>query len=486
MTSAPPGFTFRGLYCYRSESDPDAFSYVPGEPTPEVDPRNRPTLTLWTSDQGAILQLGVRWGADLDLQKELGRRIAERFPEIERRRLRLMPVPATIEEVALSLRDGTGVLNDLATVSCSGFPPYTALFHLQLDAEQEAAVIEALSGKLGFLRVTYRGTLPSEVPVAVKISGDVREDLSALQEGTPLASCRDRVDLALASGRLTLSALHPAGVPRQTVEGVEELAKDRAAEVLKRMKEGLGSHEGAERSSLEVRVERTAQGALPIAPSADVGTWFQHGQGRDHVRALPTAGTGDATLVPRPASVRIGFAIAQAPIAFVAVQWGNSQAVLPVSQPAPVTVHGGGEAPLVVTTSYTDGGPRYSVQLPVQGGGEWLLSPQDLGLAEVVLDASARKESGKRLVVDVQYLPSGNGTPDGRSVIFRYGDWVERWYVVTRSQGLAGRLEYDWQETDADGVVTKQPLVTTGQPSITLSATGNASPSPASPTTERR
>src|SRR3712207_3058312 len=56
MTKLPEGIDFKGIYCYQNKNDPSTFFYLPREPKPEPDPQGKPTLTLWVSEQGAMLQ----------------------------------------------------------------------------------------------------------------------------------------------------------------------------------------------------------------------------------------------------------------------------------------------------------------------------------------------------------------------------------------------------------------------------------------------
>jgi hypothetical protein len=161
-----------------------------------------------------------------------------------------------------------------------------------------------------------------------------------------------------------------------------------------------------------------------------------------------------------PATVRIGIEVSSdLPIAFVQLTRGQSQMTLRGPAFTPVTMPANGtDGPLVVKTHYTNGGPAYETTLSASPANEWALTPHDLGLEEVTLDASAAKEAGARQVqIQISYKPSGSGTEDERTINFRYGDWTDHWYVVTRSAGLDGVIEYHWKATDADGAETRHP-----------------------------
>jgi hypothetical protein len=114
---------------------------------------------LWLGN-GALLQLGVRWGAGAArleaFREEVARRTGERSSAV-----RLSPLAATVEEVRLELADGAGGFRTIASSTSSGAPPFTALFNVRLEADQAVLAAEAAAGREGRLRVTYRLSLPA-------------------------------------------------------------------------------------------------------------------------------------------------------------------------------------------------------------------------------------------------------------------------------------------------------------------------------------
>src|SRR5713226_7721746 len=98
MTSLPGCAEFRGLSYSRSRDDPATFFYLPAGPSAERDQHSRPTLILWASDQGAILQLGTRWEADAALLAAFRQYLAEQF-QLEPPVIRLSPMPVAIAGV---------------------------------------------------------------------------------------------------------------------------------------------------------------------------------------------------------------------------------------------------------------------------------------------------------------------------------------------------------------------------------------------------
>lgn len=469
MTESASGSVFRGIYYYQSKDDPATFFYIPEKPCPEKDPGGKPTLTLWVSDQGAILQLGTRCGVNADQFKDILKHVAGQFPDLDSASIRFMPIMASIREATLSIGDGTGKFTDVQTTSTSGFPPFSALFNVSLTAEQKTRAVAALSGHQGFLRIAYRGSLPSEVPVTVSISGDVRYDIEDLGSDATVERCRDQIDVAVTAGRLNVTRSYPSGVSDEILKEVEALAREKGAEILLRMSCDLRAGFTPNLSALEVTVSMPEKRYLPIELTADVSTWFIAGQGTDHIRVLATTIAPDKRATSETSTVKFGSDLADAPIAFIHVECGKSKATIrgPTFGPVILADAGMGE-PLLIKTSYTDGGPPYESKLSSPGSSGWVLFPKDLGLAKVVLDCSEHKQSGKKAVIHVLYKPSGKGTEDERSVTFRYGDWVDSWYVVTRSECLDGVLEYDWKETTEDGSVIAYPTAATDQTEVKL------------------
>jgi hypothetical protein len=470
VSDLPIGFDIHGLRCWRSATDPSTVFYVPGDPSPERDPSGRPTLTLSVTDQGAMLQLGTLWAADGELLAELPELLVERFPDLDPVLVQLAPAPVTVDGVTLLLGDGMGGFTELKTARSSGFPPYSALFNVRLDAEEKVRVLAALNRRAGFLAVRYRMTLPIEVMASTAISGDVRADVVELGPDASLADSKRRVESALGAGRLALSRTATTGAPAELQARADRLAMEKAASVLLHLaRQGAG--EPVE-SALEAEATLKEPVSLPIERATDVGTWFPAGQGLDHVHVL-TAPPGDRSVSPTGASgelVRLGFDREDAPIAFVQLSRGAAKATLRAPGFEPVTLSGDASGgPLVVRTHYTDGGPSFESTRQTPDAGGWVLGPEALGLARVVVDGSRLRAGGARAArVRVRYRPSGGGSADDRTVYLRDDRWTASWYVVTRSADLGGVLEFEVRETAADGSVVQHAAETTAEPLVQL------------------
>ena len=154
-------------------------------------------------------------------------------------------------------------------------------------------------------------------------------------------------------------------------------------------------------------------------------------------------------------------------MAFVQLNWDGEQATIRPPVFNPVTLNGRTDKPLVVKTFYTDGGSPFEATLPSLTTNELKLTPPDIGLAQVMIDASARRKAGAtQAKIQVSYEPAGNGTADEHLIRFRFGDWTDSWYVVTRSSDLDGTLKIGRTETNSDGSVVTHPAVTTDKTAI--------------------
>src|SRR5262249_7875715 len=149
-------------------------------------------------------QLGANWKSTPAQLEALRTELARRHPEIDPSAIRLSSGASSVQRVTLALGDGTGSFEPLQSSSSSGFPPYSAIFNVQLNKDQKERAAAALNGRSGFLQVTYLVTVPSLVSAAATITGDVQKDLASLDANATLEDCRVRIQEALISGRLKM------------------------------------------------------------------------------------------------------------------------------------------------------------------------------------------------------------------------------------------------------------------------------------------
>jgi hypothetical protein len=137
-----------------------------------------------------------------------------------------------------------------------------------------------------------------------------------------------------------------------------------------------------------------------------------------------------------------------------------------------VTEGGGpaGAGTVRVTTGYTDGSPTHARDVPA-GAGDVLLSPGDLGLAEVTVDGRPlARDGGVTAEVLLTYRPR-NGRERHHTLRLGGGSWIaHRWLVVP--PGAAPAVEYGWTATTADGRTERQARARSETGNIVLSFSG--------------
>jgi hypothetical protein len=361
---------------YRDRMIANRFYFIAGDPTPELAPNGAPTLSLWVTDSDARLQLGVQWKLAPGDEEQLRDTIARRYPPLTATAIVLQPATARVQAVDLLIRNGRETLENLATATSSGFPPFTTLFAVPLNAIQKNHAVSALHGRTGFLAVRY-----------------------------------------------TVEVINEQGQTQQIVR------------------------------------------------TMDIGHWFTTRRGSDHIRVMPTASLTPAKpSVPPSQLFGVDERLKNAPIAFIHLERGSATAVLrpPAFEPVSVALP---DAPLRCTTHYTIGKP-YTVVLDKPGPANLcLLTPADVGLAEMVVSAPDYQATGAREVrVQVRYIPQGDGTDDERTVYLRGSKWQEQWWVITRHPTLHGTVEVTTKVTEENGAIRMLPRRRQQESAIVISS----------------
>src|SRR5580765_349806 len=223
-------------------------------------------------------------------------------------------------------------------------------------------------------------------------------------------------------------------------------------------------------ANLAATAMATMPTTIPLSRSTDVGSWYHGGSGAKVTVAPSTNGTiAERKGTPCTIRVAIGFDLKDLAVAFVQLSWGSEQATVRPPMFNPVTLNGRTDKPLVVKTFYTDGGPPYETRVVTLPANELKLRPSDIGLIQVAIDASARRKAGAtQAKINVSYEPAHDGTSNEHLTSFRFGDWTDSWYIVTRSPDLGGILKINRTETLSDGSVVTPPAVTTDKTAIIL------------------
>jgi hypothetical protein len=469
MPTAP--FEMNGIDIFPDPDDTYTFRYLAGEPSPEIAPDGQPTLILWASDQGGMLQLGTHWGLDEATQAELLVRLADRYPQLKRDAIRLVPVSVMVKDVTLAIGDGSSQFTPLESKASSGYPPFATIFNLQLSAEQKVNAQSALNERPDFLRVTYHVDVSMPVTVETRLAGDLTQ---AIRSAGSIASITDSLQLietALSSGALQITRSGAADAPANLRQRVDQLAKHKAAELLLSLVRGTIRE--PDTAHFEALAVLTEQASFPIERSTDVASWFSQGSGADHIRVLGVSLPDQAPTDPSgpgqtPAKVALGFQAVDLPVAFIRAGEGTLRS--PGFEPITISPSTANQ-PLDVETHYTTGAPPFKTTLSAPANGDWQLLPEHLGLLKVVVDGQAVQQKGdQRARVRVQYRNQEGGIGDDRLIYLRDDHWIESWYVITSGE-TGGSFAYEWSETKADGSLVQHDRVTSSSPELTLETT---------------
>jgi hypothetical protein len=306
-----------------------------------------------------------------------------------------------------------------------------------------------------------------------------------------------QIDRALAAGQLTFSELTIGDATDELRAQVQQEARQLAArQLMAYANEARAADLLPDRAQLRAVSSQRLPRSYPITLTLDLGLLFADGTGGQHIQVSPTtiavrpveqgpevqqtttaalpqeAFTHPATSATNPAPpqerrVRLAFDAQNTPVVSVEVESAGKRAKLrrptfrEVGLPA-------GDGPLRVETNYLVGA-AFKRELPAAA--EWGLDPAALGLAWLRVDARRVQASGaQRIQVTVRYRPAGSGSSDSKQIQFARGDaeWLTGWYLVTRSDTLAGVIEWSWTETSAEGKTTRHPMAQTENPVLEL------------------
>jgi hypothetical protein len=156
-----------GVHAYLQSGDPAGLvRYVPGDPTPQVDADGKPTLTVVDSGTSAVLAAGTRLSLSDAQRNDLEVTLLEQIDGVNR--IDFEPAGFTVSQVTLSLADGQGAYQTLATTAAAA-PGFEASFSVALDGDQRTRAIAAVNGTAGLLKIEY--TLDVAAPAAATLPG---------------------------------------------------------------------------------------------------------------------------------------------------------------------------------------------------------------------------------------------------------------------------------------------------------------------------
>ena len=423
------------------ESEDDTWRFIPGKPIPEMA-GSRPTLHLYVSTSGAVLQLGAQWTVRPDLLEKLTKEIALRTgrQEVD---IQLQPAPASVKQVTVETGDGKGPLVAVSSSSSSGFPPYNAIFRILMDSAKKDAVVAALNGRAGFLAVRYRAAATLRVSAHAVLKGDIAQAAETLDSSSTFPEVVEWINAAVAEGRLNLSVKAIGDADASLLSKAREVALKRFAQALR---DWLGRQETIPAGESALRVEAVESELIErvLNRTGDVSEWFEPGQGQKHITVLPGGDVG-----PSPTEVRVSlrFPAVDLPVAFVEVRMADKRALLRPPGFEPVVLAAKGSV-LQVTTHYTTGQPPYKTQ--VAPGESERLEPSALGLTQITVDGTGRRDAGvESIQLHLKFRPSGRGSPEDRTFHLGESQWVASFYMATLGEPIAGEFDLEWTESTA-------------------------------------
>lgn len=467
-TSCIPGaFEFDQLICFPNTPQPASYYYVPRHAQPQRGSDGAPMLNLIAAGATGFLQLTASWDVPGGTLEALRQEIAARDNIEDPATVRLAFAPVQIEGCALLVGDGTGEEEELARSATSGMPPYSALFSVTLNEAQLANAAAAINGRFGFLMIRYAASLAVPVEVVARLSGDATDLARELQErpAMPDGDLQSLIAEALEQGRLAIHLTAPSVASADLQARARDMLLTEATGALRRLAGGepLGT------ADLEVTASLVEDMVVALTPAADVADWLQGG-----APVTPAPGR-DPTDVPPPppdqaVTLSMGFPAKAAPLALVEVRLGEARALWTPPDFASLRLPGGATTErLQIETSYTSGGVAYRCELARPEHGELALTPDDLGLTMVTVDARPLAAADmQKARIWLRYRPGGGPVVDERTIHFRHRDWQACWFLVTRGQPTAGALEFTWKATTADGRIVDRPMAVATSPNIVL------------------
>lgn len=263
-----------GVLCFRSEERPDLWLYVPGPPQPELV-NGRPSLHLYASRDGGVLQLGSQWAVTPQQHEKLQRQLRISAEEVD-----LQPAPATVQQAVVEAADERGARIPLASSQSSGFPPHTALFRVSLTDPAKTLITAALHGREDFLFVRYHVVATLRVAARAVLTADIVR--AGLDPSLSRKDIEAWLENGIKEGTVTLDVDAGASpqVRKQAVERAKELfvgaleARTRPAAAI------------ADSSILRIEASASALEQREFDREADVSKWFPAGTGQQFVTVV--------------------------------------------------------------------------------------------------------------------------------------------------------------------------------------------------------
>lgn len=494
------------IYYQDDTSGNERFFYIPSAPQPDTRPDGSPDVTLETSGQGANLRLTLSWDISTAEKNVITQTIEQQSPKIASSQVSLQMGQLTNPEVWLTVGDGTQMVQQIGPVPANMLAPFRVTLNEALTAVEKSHALQAFLGKTGYLTVRYAATLTVSSRVKTAIAGDIVPALKALlgvdetqndkkgflgglvgskkdSQKTAVITreqCQKQLEASLSAGQLRLTRQESVNVPAQLRQKVDQAAKRKMVDRLYKEAQAFSSDSLPDRFDIsDVSHEETDSRTYTVRRSADVGTWLKDSTYSEHVTTSlpdipepvrvanqvlnaesPTAAVDAA--VSGQKVVRLGFDAQQAPLTEVKISWGGQSQSWRYQPYQPLLFPHSASGPLQIEVDYKKG-DNFTHELTAVGD-ELIVTPAMLGLGEIIIDASAiQQENAKKTTINAQYKPDGKGSREQKQIYFYAKDdnWTQRWFVITRSVALNGRIDLRWTIIPASGGGIKKTLETT-------------------------
>jgi hypothetical protein len=512
------GFNIRDIFIYQdAQSQETSYFYIPGIPQPQLDQNNEPDVQIEVSNKGANVSMKTFWAVDKIQRDRLISEIAAK-KQIQADKIALKPGEINQPKIHLTIGNGTQTVQSLNPISAQATDPFQANIQETLTAIEKGNALPAFNGDVGHMMVTYTSLLNVTSRVKASIAGDLAEDIRALipkkkkdgsllggffgkvkkgdseeqEKDITLEDCQVQIEKALQTGRLKFSYEESSNVPDALRQEVDMAVKaDIVNILLSKVKEAIALDVSLDKYDVDKSHEETQSRTYPIERTADVGTWFQRIDGTGHikdalapipdpVREKPSDKStdnenSDVPITNQSIDVVLDFNAQKLHdfngkpiVSEIKITGGNQTKILQEPDFAPVRLSLTAPVLLTIETQFNLGA-SFIHQVSVSGS-KLALTPDMLGVIEIVVDGSAfKKARAKQAIIQVDYLPTAQGVREvNRQISFRATDneWIKRWFAITRSTNLGGSIKWSWNVTPATGLSVKQDQVTTTNPNL--------------------
>lgn len=442
----PPGFSYKGLYCFYDENKQQHhYSYCPLEIIIN-NVNEKPDVSLTLSDEGARFS----WGSELfspdEQQLQALKNEAANYFDVSPNEITLTPVDP-VSQIALNVGDGTQWYERLDIDQTKG---QTEI----LTSTEKPHALSALNGNSDYLQLEYDYNLTLQTHLRWNFQQDINPLLREIVRAGANASkqdCAAYIEQAIEDGDLSIDKTQlnqPSPTLQQQVSAEFcSMLTDIAFKYVDGVDDIYDLPNPCDQS-LDYGKGEPRQ--YPLILTSDISTWLEGFNAGDFVHHTNTPIPNPDRPAPdqpteKTLTVSVNFKPVDFQIGSIELTWGDDEVKMPWDFAA-TQVTSKTRGPLKVVVSYYFGG-KYTVELPYTGE-DWVIAPEDAGLCQITLDATALADQNKKVTGSVAYHPQGGGRRYTENFTFPdNGQWQTQWYVTTLNSGIAGYLDGSYTTT---------------------------------------